>query len=206
MPFERWAGAVVIAVGGLGLPTAAHGAVTPAAAAKMFIGPYAGIEAGLHEHHFYLMEVNTVTNGSRGRYYRGWGPGGGAFIGRDFRFRDTIRVGIEGGISVGGKGARADFADGSYFYEKPRVGLRATGRLGFVLSERLMLYGTAGYGGHSYRYSVSPNLEKPSEWGSSFTVGGGFEYRLSDKADLRIDFRHLDNQMSHLLIGVPIRF
>lgn len=42
------------------------------------------------------------------------------------------------------------------------------------------------------------------EWGRSTTIGGGVEYRMSRRIGLRPDFRHVDNQMSHLLIGVPI--
>ena len=71
-----------------------------------------------------------------------------------------------------------------------------------------MAYGTLGYGGYRYRVAGTAPVRNSDErgWGSSFTIGAGFEYRPTDRFGVRVDFRHLDNQMSHLLIGVPVRF
>lgn len=33
---------------------------------------------------------------------------------------------------------------------------------------------------------------------------GGVEYRAGARVGVRLDFRRLDNQMSHLLVGVPV--
>lgn len=172
--------------------------------ANSFSGFYAGPEAGLHEHHFYLEE--TAGQSTRGRYYRGWGVGGGAFVGFDHPVSSRIRLGAEAGVSVGGSSPEARFPDGSFYVAKPRYGVRATGKVGFLLTDRLMAYGTLGYGGHRYRVRTSGNIANAKEWGDSFTIGAGVEYRASDKVGVRLDFRHLDNQMSHWLIGIPIRF
>jgi outer membrane immunogenic protein len=189
-----------------GYPATASAQTAAAPESPAFSGFYAGPEAGLHEHHFYLEESNPRTGTSEGRYYRGWGFGGGAFAGFDHAVSSRVRVGVEAGISVGGNSPEARFADGSFYVAKPRYGVRGTGKVGYLLSDRLMAYGTLGYGGHRYRVRTSGNIANAEEWGSSFTIGAGFEYQASDKIGVRLDFRHLDNQMSHLLVGIPIRF
>ncbi len=171
-----------------------------------FTGFYAGPEAGLHEHHFYLEEIGANAQTSRGRYYRGWGVGGGAFAGVDHAVSDRVRIGAEAGVGIGGNSPEARFADGSFYIAKPRYGVRATAKLGYLLTDRVMAYGTLGYGGHRYRVRTSGNIANAEEWGTSFTIGAGLEYRAGDTIGVRLDFRHLDNQMSHLLVGIPVRF
>jgi outer membrane immunogenic protein len=171
-----------------------------------FTGAYAGPEAGLHEHHFYLNVTDLRSGETKGRYYRGWGIGGGAFIGYDFPVSTRLRGGVEAGVSLGGNNPVARFADGTDFTQHPRYGYRAAGKVGYLLSDRLMAYGTLGYGGHRYRLGGTATVSQSNKWGSSFTIGAGFEYQASDRTGVRLDFRHLDNQMSHLLIGVPVRF
>jgi outer membrane immunogenic protein len=202
---NRWL--LSIAAGAIAtvLPAAAN-AQSAEAPPPAFTGAYAGPEIGLHEHHFYLTETNPATQVTSGRYYRAWGFGGGAFLGFDHALTGRVRVGAEVSVSVGGNSPEAHFPDGSFYIAKPRYGFRGTGRLGYLLTDRLMAYGTFGYGGHRYRLRTSGNIAHANEWGSSFTIGAGFEYRVSDRMGVRLDFRHLDNQMSHLLVGIPIRF
>lgn len=171
-----------------------------------FTGGYAGPEAGLHEHHVYLEQAATAASPAQARYYRGWGVGGGAFGGYDLAVTPRIRIGVEAGVSLGGVGPKAYFPQGSYYIARPRYGLRATGRAGYLVTSRLMAYGSFGYGAHRYRLRTSGDIANVDEWGSSFTIGGGVDYRIGARVGVRLDFRHLDNQMSHLLIGVPIRF
>ena len=175
-------------------------------AAAPFTGSYAGVELGGHEHHFYLNVTNLQTGRITSRYYRGWGFGGGAFVGHEFLVKPRVRVGVEAGISLGGNNPVAHLPDGTFYTQHPRYGYRATGRVGYLLRENLMVYGTFGYGGHNYRLEGSAHVQDAHEWGSSFTVGAGVQYRLTENVGIRLDFRHLDNQMSHLLIGLPIRF
>jgi outer membrane immunogenic protein len=182
------------------------GTAPAAAADRPFTGFYAGPEIGLHEHHIFIEQQNPVTGGIAGRYHRGWGVGGGAFAGYDLAALERLRLGIEGGMSVGGNGPVARFSDGTYYTQRPRYGFFLTGRVGYVLGRRMLAYGTLGYGGHKYKPRGTAQVAGVKEWGSSFTIGGGIEYRVSERVGVRIDFRHLDNQMSHLLIGIPIRF
>jgi outer membrane immunogenic protein len=202
------AGLILAAVASPGRAQGSGGQSAAGAIRAPFTGAYAGPEAGAHEHHFYLRVTDLRTGETNGRYYRGWGVGGGAFIGYDFEVSSRVRGGIEAGVSLGGNNPVARFSDGTDYSQHPRYGLRATGKVGYLLSDRLLAYGTFGYGGHRYRITGTATVtDSPANgWGSSFTIGAGFEYRASDRMGVRLDFRHLDNQMSHLLIGLPIRF
>ena len=171
-----------------------------------FTGAYAGPEIGAHEHHFYVEETNLKTRETTGRYYRAWGGGGGTFAGYDMAVSPRVRIGLEASVALGGKGPVARFADSSYLARSPQWGLHGTGRVGYVLNRRLLAYGTFGYGGHRYRIDNPARVRDVNNWGSSFTIGAGVEYRVSPRVGLRLDFRHLDNSMNHILVGVPIRF
>lgn len=181
----------------------------PAAAAaqdaRPFEGAYAGPEIGAHEHHFYIETTDLVTGDMRGRYYRAWGIGGGAFAGYDLAVSDAVRVGAEAEVSLGGATNRLDGYGGT-FAQHPRYGYRVVGRIGRVLGDRTMVYGSLGYGGHRYGIEDSIGIEDTRAWQSSFVVGGGVAYRIGRRVDVRLDFKHLDNSMSHILLGVPIRF
>jgi outer membrane immunogenic protein len=171
---------------------------------KAFAGGYAGVEVGLHEHHFFI-EQTDATGRRQGRYYRSWDLGGGGFAGYDHAVAPRVRLGGEVGISLGGGNPVAQLPTGTYS-QHPQWGYRATARVGYLLGSRTLAYGSFGYGGHRYRIDNHAGVLDAHSWGSSFTIGAGVEHRLSDRAALRLDFRHLDNSMSHLLIGVPIRF
>lgn len=170
-----------------------------------FTGGYGGVEAGLHEHHFYIAQTDAATGRTRGRYYRSWGAGGGAFAGYDIAVAPRIRIGGEVGISLGGASPVAHLPTRTYT-QHPQWGYRATAKVGYVLGDRTLAYGTFGYGGHRYRIDNRADVSGAHPWSASFTIGAGIEHRLSNRAAIRLDFRHLDNSMSHLLIGVPIRF
>ena len=171
-----------------------------------FTGAYAGPELGAHEHHFFIEETNVATGATRGDYHRAWGVGGGAFAGYEWPIARRVRIGLETSVSVGGESPVARFADGTSYAQHPQWGLRGTALAGYLLTDRLLTYGTFGYGGHHYRLENDAGVTDTHAWGSSFTIGAGMEYRLSRRIGVRLDFRHLDNSMSHLLVGLPIRF
>ena len=194
---------LVVAIAGVVAPAAAETGMPPG---LPFAGAYAGPEGGAHEHHFYIERRDGTTGVTDGRYYRAWGIGGGAFTGYDLPLTTRIRIGVEASLSVGGEAPVARFADGTSYARHPQWGLRGTARAGYVLGDRLLAYGTFGYGGHHYRVDNKAGVTASHDWGSSFTIGAGLEYRVSPRMGVRLDFRHLDNAMSHILIGVPIRF
>lgn len=172
--------------------------------AQPFTGLHAGIQAGLLSHHFYLER----TQGGQvldGRYFRSYGLGGGAFAGHDWALGSRWRAGVEAGLTFGGTDVVAAVGPGE-LRQSPRYGYRLTARGGVVAADRLWLYGVGGYGGNRYRITNSANVSDVSEWGSSFIVGAGAEYRVSDRFGVRLDFRHTDNQSNEVLLGIPVRF
>ncbi|WP_158266427.1 outer membrane protein [Allosphingosinicella deserti] len=170
-----------------------------------FSGAYAGPEFGMVEHHFYIRETNPLLAASRGRYYRSWSAGGGFFAGYDLAVGARFVLGGEASVVFGGNAPEARFSDGSSYRAAPRYGYKVGIRLGRRFGGETLLYGHAGYGGYHYRVRAA-GVSNPNPSGHSFTIGAGVERRLSSKIGVRIDLRHLDNQMSQLLIGLPARF
>ena len=199
----RWRMALAALIGAMATPVQA----APDRPARLpFIGAYAGPELGAHEHHVFIEVTDRATGARTGRYYRAWGVGGGAFAGYDLAVARRVRIGAEIEIGVGGTAPVARFADGTYYARRPRWGIGATGRIGYLIGDRLLAYGTFGYGGQNYRVENKAGVADSHDWGSSFTIGAGLEYRLSPNVGVRLDFRHLDNSMSHVLVGLPLRF
>jgi outer membrane immunogenic protein len=181
-------------------------ATTARAEDRPFIGPYAGIEAGAREDHDYFNIIDLQTGQAVSRYYRAVGPSAGAFAGYDVAIAEHVRIGGEAGINIGGGRDVARSPSGVRFFEQhPRYGYRLSVRAGYVATPRLLLYGTGGYGGNRYRIDYNPGIAGVYQWGSSFIVGGGAEYRVSRRVAVRVDFKHVDNQASQLMLGIPIR-
>jgi outer membrane immunogenic protein len=181
------------------------GAASAAPAEGAFTGPYAGAEAGSLEHHYFLETRNGAIILNRG-YRRAWGVGGGVFAGYDVALGRRLRVGAEAGLILGGASNPTVFANGTSLVLKPRYGYRLTLHGGGLLTKRIFAYAIGGYGGQRYRLSNSAGVIGIEDSGSSFVVGAGAEYRLSRRAGLRFDYRHLDNQAHEFFVGLPVRF
>lgn len=183
-------------------PVAAQDARLP------FTGPSVGIEAGPLEHHFVIefehYENDTLV-ASDERYYRASGFGGGVFASYDIAASRNWRLGIEIAGTAGGRRNRATF-DTLVYEQRPDFGVRGTARAGYVLTPRLMAYGSVGYGGNKYRIRDGFGIGDTNAWGSSFVIGGGAEYRLDRRYGIRFDVKHVDNQTWQAFMGVPIRF
>ncbi|RDE06917.1 outer membrane protein [Sphingomonas aracearum] len=179
---------------------------------RPFTGPVVGIEGGYLEHHFSLefeqRDAADTLVARQSRYYRSHGVGGGVFGGYDWAISDRGRLGLELGATAGGDTNTADLGSFGSLSLKPRFGASAAVRAGYVLAPSAMVYAAAGYGGNAYRVRDTARLGNSAEleWGSSFLVGAGAEFRLADRIGLRVDGRHVDNQTWRVFVGVPIRF
>jgi len=189
-----------------GLAVAVVGAGSAAAQERPFTGAYAGAEAGVMDHHVWLTETGPGGAVLSDRYYRDKDLAGGVFAGYDMAVGRQFRIGGEMAITAGGGNPEARFRDGTNFQETPRYGYRLTVRAGFVPVRSVMVYASGGYGGNRYRLSGTANVADAHEWGSSFIVGGGAEFRASDRIGVRLDFKHVDNQSNQWMLGIPIRF
>jgi outer membrane immunogenic protein len=175
-------------------------------AAQDFTGAYAGAEAGLIDHHYWLSETTSNGETISDRYYRDKDFGGGVFAGYDIAVAPRIRVGGEVALTAAGGDPEAVFSDGSTHQQRPRYGYRLIARAGYIPIDGVLAYANGGYGGNRYRIGGTAAVADAHEWGSSFLVGVGIEARASKRIGLRFDFKHVDNQSNQWLLGVPIRF
>lgn len=181
-------------------------AIATPAAAQQFTGAYAGLEAGLIDHHYWLTETGASGAVLSDRYYRDKDVGGGAFAGYDIAVAPRIRLGGEIAVTTGGGDPEAVFSNGTTFRQTPRYGYRLAARAGFVPVESVLLYASGGYGGNRYRRGGTTAVAETHDWSSSFLVGAGVEWRASERIGLRFDFKHVDNSSNQWMLGVPIRF
>jgi outer membrane immunogenic protein len=92
---------------------------------------------------------------------------------------------------AGGKTNTARIAGFSYS-QTSRYGARLAVRAGYALTPRLMGYALTGYGGNRYRICDGFDIGNGNEWGSSFIVGAGAEYRASPQIGARLQLLHVD--------------
>lgn len=189
----------------LGLVSAAPAiAQAGPAAGDEFRGSYAGVEAGLVANRFVLEVTDGRTGTAQDFTFSRGGIGGGVFAGHDWAPARWLRLGVEAGAVIGGRTPVARFGDGDYARE-PRFGLRLAGRVGVVPVAGLMAYATLGYAGQNARERDGVGVDG-GDWQHTAVVGGGVQYRLSDRIDLRIEGRHLPGAGDQIMVGLPIRF
>lgn len=139
----------------------------------------------------------------------GLSVGGEVFAGYDWHIARRIVVGGEAAVQFGGRTAAARNSDYAIGLD-PRWGFSATGRLGYVVAPKVMIYGGAGYGGHNYRGfqsgAVAPGVFGSIERTRSFVLRGGVELAASRRVRARLEFQHLDGTRNQFMLGVPIRF
>lgn len=184
------------------LPLAAHAQDAP------FSGPYAGVEAGAVDHHF-VVELSAPAQPAETFNVTKWGIGGGAFVGYDVAVSSKVRLGVEGVYSFGGRTAEHSGTYAGQAYRvglDPRWGYSVSARLGYVASERVLLFAEGGYGEHRYRTIATPNVQNDDGTTASFVLGGGIEVAASERISVRARFQHLDGSRNHFMLGVPIRF
>ncbi len=166
-----------------------------------FRGGHGGGSVVAANHHFVVVE--SFTDGTERSFnVSSWGLGGEAFAGYDLAIGKRLRIGGEAQLEFGGRAAR--YTDPAYTIGiDPRYGWSVTGRLGYVVAPRSMLYAGIGYGGHRYRgIGAAVGLER----NDSFVLRGGVEYRLNRAAGVRLEFQHLDGTRNQFALGIPIRF
>lgn len=136
-----------------------------AAQAKGFDGPYAGVEAGLS-----ILDAKGATLA---------GPfdetDEAAFVGGLLGYRTPVSE--NGGLIVGLEGDLGVATDGG----DVRYGV--SGIAGVKLGGSSLLYGRVGYAGRD---------GLPEGTGDGVMFGGGFETRLAERLNLRLDYKYID--------------
>ena len=168
-------------------------------------GPYVGVEVGAVDHHF-VVEETTGPSQISSRNVTKWGIGGGIFAGFDTYIVPRVRIGAEASLNFGGRTPSTTSAKGQRLSITPRYGYSLTARIGYAPNDRFVAYGGGGYGAHRYRLDIPAGSATFTEWNRSFILLAGVEVRASQRANVRLEFMHLDGTRNQVMVGIPVRF
>jgi outer membrane immunogenic protein len=146
-------------------------------------GPYVGIVGGGS------FGDSTHTPGTNSFSTSGWNVG--ATLGYNWQIGRFV-YGVEGDLSwvdnSGTTAQAAPFAGNATTSEDYNMTLR--GRFGWAFTERMMVYGTAGYAGSNVKATV-PTLSE-EKWRSGWTAGAGVEYALAPQWTVKGEWLYAD--------------
>lgn len=146
----------------------------PTNRAHMWTGFNAGLHAGYSWKHSDIGVGGINILGAQSSDFVG-----GGHIGYDVRLGNTV-IGIMGDYTAGSAG----MFGGAY---KVKDSWTLAARGGFLLNDRLLAYALAGHtwSNTSSAFGSVPDL-------SGWTVGGGVEWAMFDRASLRLEYRMTD--------------
>lgn len=188
------------------LPTAA---TAQQADTNPFVGPYVGAQVGWGERSntFDLgiaraKVVETKRAGIEGGIYAGYlGALGSAMV-----------AGFEASAGFGGKTLSADLASDVKSTINPDYNISWTGRLGFLPSNRVMVYGLAGYGAERIDVMVKDGATTTNkrQWADGPVYGAGVEVAVTPSMSARVQYKRLDIDGAYspdqVLFGTSLRF
>jgi outer membrane immunogenic protein len=124
------------------------------------------------------------------------GFAGGGQVGCDYQFASNWVLGVQGlfdAASFSGRHTSVIEPDET-FHSRTRWFATATGRLGFLPTPNLLLYGKAGWGWVEQRLTVTDLSRTFTADNSNFNgpdVGAGFEYLLTPNWSLWVEWDHI---------------
>ncbi|MDS1134754.1 outer membrane protein [Nitratireductor indicus] len=131
---------------------------------------------------------------SGGKTFKGQNPGdgltrmdgyfGGIFVGTNFQNGNVV-YGVEGDLGYD----RLKGSQGAYSF-KGGVDGSARARLGYALTDSVLLYGTAG--GAAQRLSVAEASKSDTNTMLGWTAGVGVDAKLTDSVFGRVEYRYTD--------------
>lgn len=153
------------------------------AAAEPFNGPFAGIGVGASDSDSDGDDVFD-NNGATSAAFS-------AYVGYDYRLPRNFVVGVEAGAAY-------TIDDGQFFRNgagefnlDPRYEINATGRMGYLVRDDLLVYARGGYA--TVRTNISPGDDPEfSADLDGWLVGGGLEYAVNENLSGRIEYRYQD--------------
>lgn len=177
--------------------------------ASPFEGPYVGAQVGWGERSAtFDLGITRAKTFEQKRS----GVEGGAFAGYRARIGESLVAGIEADVGIGGKTLSQDLASDVSASINPSFNAAITGQLGFVASNKVMIYGLGGYGGERLKTDIRDGTKTTltKEWSDGFVYGGGIAVALSSAMAARVQYRHLavDGGYSpdQIMVGTSIRF
>lgn len=168
----------------------AAGIAVPALAAPAapFNGPFVGVQGGWQQDQLRLSTIDAGT-GIRSRE-KNDGFAYGGQIGYDYRLSPRFVLGAEASIS--GRTGRGYLNDGFgdvYRLTEGRT-LNATGRLGYLIGDRGLLYARGGYS--NARFALRDPVQTVGQDRDGYTVGVGYEQALTRTVSARLEYNYSD--------------
>lgn len=174
--------------------------------AQAFAGPRAEVTVGLDKSGADRGLDNSVT-----------GMRAGGAVGYDIAIGKRVTLGVEGGIGwmVAGNAKVGPFPPGdpnTYKYSAGRD-IDVSGRLGYALSPKTLIYGKAGWASQSYRVETT-NGQSGDRKSDGLRLGAGLEQKLTSNVYAKAEYRYTSyseignhNKDRHqLLTGIGVRF
>jgi outer membrane immunogenic protein len=119
---------------------------------------------------------------------------GGGQIGCDYQFASNWVIGVQGLFDAASfSGSHVSIEDET-FRSRTRWFATVTGRLGFLATPNLLLYGKAGWGWVNQRLTLTEDSTVFTADHSNFNgpdVGAGFEYLLTPNWSLWVEWDHI---------------
>jgi outer membrane immunogenic protein len=148
------------------------------ASAEVFNGLYIGAQAGYDKNAVHVDGSGVHINNKSDLAY-------GVMAGLDLKVSPNIVAGVEADMSLNSNDF--NFSDGTTIIDgKAKRTFSLTGRLGYLLADRILFYGRAGYANQSFRFSDSLNTSKHNFDG--FKYGGGVEVGLLPNLGVRLEY------------------
>lgn len=201
---------LALAFGAITSPALAGSSASGGQNTDPFTGPKVGIEAGYDSNNASKILPGTTV---RTKEAAG-GPSVRGFVGYDVALDQAIVLGAEFGIGAGGRESAIPFATGSYSLS-PRLTYDLTGRIGFVPTPGVLLYGRAGVRWlKTTRETISTvpaqAVAERNRTNAGLTYGVGAEFALAPKLTLRTEFNHArynrDLNQNKISIGAAYHF
>lgn len=179
---------------------------TEQAPAKAFAGPRVEATIGLDQ---------SGDDAIAGQELTGMRAGGAA--GFDVAVGKRVTLGVEAGIGwmVAGNTKVGPFPPGDPNSYKVSAGrdIDVSGRLGYALSPKTLIYGKVGWASQSYNIASSarPSFDRKSD---GLRLGAGLEQKLTSNVYAKAEYRYtsysdvgnLKNDRHQLLTGIGVRF
>ena len=148
------------------------------ASAEIFNGLYIGAQAGYDKNAVHVDGSGVHINNKSDLAY-------GVMAGLDLKVSPNIVAGVEADMSLNSNDF--NFSDGTTIIDgKAKRTFSVTGRLGYLLADRILFYGRAGYANESFRFSDSVSTTKHNFDG--FKYGGGVEVGLLPNLGVRLEY------------------
>lgn len=150
------------------------------ASADVFNGLYIGAQAGYDKNAVNVDGSGVHINNKSDLAY-------GVMAGLDLKVSPNIVAGVEADMSLNSNDF--NFSDGTTIIDgKAKRTFSLTGRLGYLMADRILFYGRAGYANQGFRFSDSLSTSKHNFDG--FKYGGGIELGLLANLAVRLEYTH----------------